>query len=304
MKLSRLLEIHRSAAPGTGLSHNLGDAYLCQNNAVYRRIRQTATELDYSYTDAPDAAYAVLPLSQLRAVLQSRRIPYFDNVSVLQEIEKAIPGQTDWSEIRDNLKKNFLFHESCHAVAHAMAGGLPESDLLLKFLLEESFANTCELLGVVDATDAAHKIFYEWNSYTALHESRRNLELALQDIGAAPVIRWILLSYLHANFLHDQFTEDQLQRALKLAAGGAVSELSPGQIKTLRALAKICFGLDEQFKRVTTGFYLKLSGVRQDVNQLRNFDYLATLEANQVYLDYIARLAGVLTADRHDKEMK
>lgn len=304
MKLSRLLEIHRSSesaagsqGAGIGLPGNLGDAYLCKNNVIYRRIRQEAISLGYQYTDRPEAAYMALPLSQLRSILNSRRIPYFNNVSVLQEIEKTIPGQTEWGEIRDNLKKNFLFHESCHAVAHGLAEDLPDTAPLLNFLIEESFANTCELIGVVGTLDVAHKIFYEWNSYTALHENRRNLEVAMQDIGPAFVVRWILLSYLHANFLFDQFTEDQFTRVLKLAMRGRAVELTLTQMKTLRALAKICFGLDEQFRRVTTGFYLKLSGVRQGVDQLANFVYFAKLETDQVYQDYLSRLVEVLTKD-------
>lgn len=151
----------------------------------------------------------VLLLSQLWFILNSCWIFYFNNVSVLQEIEKIIFGQIEWGEIRDNLKKNFLFYEFCYVVVYGLVEGLLDIVLLLNFLIEELFVNICEFIGVVGMLDVVYKIFYEWNSYMVLYENRCNFEVVMQDIGLVFVVCWILLLYLYVNFLFDQFIEDQ-----------------------------------------------------------------------------------------------
>ena len=289
MKLSKLLNLHLADADSVVLEQNFGDAFLCQHNKVYRNIRLKALNLGFTYSHEQNDAYQALPLSQLSEILLTKKIPFLDNVGVLKKIEKIMPDQTEWHELSQNLRKNFLLHESCHAVARELAGPLPAGDFGLKMLIEESFANTCELLGVVDAGDSAHRIFYEWNSYTALFESRNNIKAALDEIGKEEFFKLIFFGYLHSNFLFDRFDDLQFNKMLAMVSEG----FNAKQLKTARALLKICFTLDRNFREITTNFYLKLSGVDADFRQADRMNYLDRFEKISEYRDYLSRLGRV-----------
>lgn len=290
MKISKLLEQHFSVNTEIGLNRNFGDSYLCSKNKIFRNIRKETLGLGYSFSADQNNNYLALPLSQLATVLSTKKIPYVDNLSVLESIESQMPSQASWTDIRDSFRKNFLFHESCHAVArHYAIDKYPVLDMLI----EESFANSCELLAVVEAEQSAHKIFYEWNSYTALHEAKTNLKNAMEEFGSVLFFRFIFFGYLHSNFLRNNFEETQLNRVLKIALK---TEISAKQLKTLKALLKICFTLDAGFKEVTTGFYMKLRGVVTDPGQLSKQDFLAIFEKNSSYVGYLERLILIVTA--------
>lgn len=290
MKVSKLLEQHFSEGSELGLSRNFGDSYLCSKNRIFRNIRRETLGLGYSFSLDRNDAYLALPLSQLATVLSNKIIPYVDNVGVLESIESQIPGRANWADIRDSLRKNFVFHESCHAVArHFAVGASP----ILDMLIEESFANTCELLAVVDAEQFAHKIFFEWNSYSALHESRVNLKNAIEEIGPGLFFKYVFFGYLHSNFLRENIDEVQMKRVWKIVSN---TEPPAKQLKTLKSLLKICFTLDYGFKEVTTGFYMKLRGVETDQSQLAKQDFLIIFEKNSGYTSYLDRLIQVVTA--------
>ena len=291
MKLSKLLELHSLSSDPADLRQNFGDAYLCQNNKIFRNIRREALRRGFTFSHEQNDAYQALPLSQLSEILSTKKIPYLDNVSVLKKIESRLPDKAEWGDLRDNLRKNFLFHESCHAVARELLQPLPKGDLELQMLMEESFANTCELLAVVDAGDLPHRIFLEWNSYTALFEAQNNLRSALEEIGRSEFFTLMFFGYLHSNFLFDSFEDAQFNRIAKLAVP---MNLNAKQLKTARVLLKICFTLDKNFKEVTTGFYLKLNGVSADFRQAGTYNYLDKFEKISEYRDYVSRLAQVV----------
>lgn len=290
MKVSKLLEQHFSEGSELGLSRNFGDVYLCNNNRIFRNIRKESLELGYSFSLERNDNYLALPLSQLATVLSTKKIPYVDNVTVLESIEAQIPNLANWADIRDSFRKNFVFHESCHAVARKYAVG---ENSILDMLIEESFANTCELLAIVEAEQNAHRIFFEWNSFTALHEARTNLRNATEEIGPALFFKFIFFGYLHSNYLRDGMDENQFARVVKVVSK---TELNPKQLKTLKALLKICFTLDTGFKEVTTGFYMKLRGVEAVNSQLVRQDFLVNFEKDSGYSGYLERLIQVVTA--------
>ncbi len=289
MKVSKLLEQHFSEGSELGLSRNFGDAYLCNNNRIFGNIRRETLELGYSFSVERNDNYLALPLSQLATILSTKKIPYVDNVSVLENIESQIPNLANWADIRDSYRKNFVFHESCHAVARNYSIG---EISILDMLIEESFANTCELLAVVEAEQNAHKIFFEWNSYSALHETRTNLKNATEEFGPALFFKFIFFGYLYSNYLRKGLDENQFARVLKIISK---NELSPKQLKTLKALLKICFTLDTGFKEVTTGFYMKLRGVEAGSSQLAKQDFLVNFEKNSGYMGCLERLIQVVT---------
>lgn len=299
MKISRLLSEHINANHSYGLSHNLGDSYLCEHNKIYRNIRVAAVKQGYKFSDevcSASQAYLALPLSQLDAILEAKTIPYLDNVSVIKELEERRPGVIEWDDISDNLRKNFVFHESCHAVARELAkkasAGLKTENKLLHILMEESFANTCELLAVMDANESVHKVFYDRNSYSALFHEITNLKNLQKEIGEDSFTQLIFFGYLHSNYSFNSMDEKHLNRVLNIVTQ---QSFSLKQIKTIRALLKIGFTLDPRFKEVTSRFYMRLNAINFNYNKLSGFDYFETFEKHKKYNDYVIALASVIT---------
>jgi hypothetical protein len=225
---------------------------------------------------------------------------YIDNVSVLEEIEKRIPKQSVWNDIADNLKGNSVFHESCHLAARSFGKDLDRSlangstlstadAKVLVILLEESFANACELLSILDAEDQVHRIFLELNSYVYMLDDRVHLANAKRDLGAASLLKFILLCYLHANFLREIGDRD-FDRILALASA---SGLDAKQKKALRQLSKIAFKLNPRFREVTTRFYLRLNLLPHE-NALK-FDFLKALESTAEARTYLEAASAVFS---------
>ncbi|MBL7545911.1 MAG: hypothetical protein JNL11_18985 [Bdellovibrionaceae bacterium] len=290
MKLSHLLKLHKKNSPLLSLPKNLGDGFLLQNNFLYRIIREKAQQLNYHYSSTVNEFYLALPLSQLEAVLNSKSIPYSDNVSVLETVQDV----ATWDDITDNLKRNNIFHESCHAVARSLstplfknASAVPHSNVV-RLLVEESFANACELLGIVDAEDPAHRIFYEANSYIFMYEDRFQLKKLLGLLGYPRTLKFLILSYLFSNFLHERITDNDFERILALIGLGQNQMID---LKVLRSTAKIAFELNPRFRWVTTTFYLKLNGLAYTASQLNEIDFLSLLESNSPHLNLVDQLS-------------
>ncbi len=303
MKLANLLEQHQtySAAPGA-LKNSFGDGFLLTKNRIYKNVRTLAAANDFRFSSAQNDAYRVLPLSQLDDVLKTKTIPYFDNVSVLESLEQKIPRETVWDDISDNLKGNAVFHEACHAVARSLTNGFaaklsretkidPPQSKTLAMLLEESFANTCELLSIIDADDQSHRIFLELNSYIYMLGDRVHLRNAREMMGAPALGKFILLTYLYANFLRD-FNEQTFMRSVRLATGED-APVDAKNLKSLRQLSKIAFQLNPRFREVTTRFYLRLNGIKTDVLQLQSFDFLKALERSETASEFLSGASGV-----------
>ena len=285
MKLGRLLTEHQKQLETNSLANNFGDGYLYAQNLIFRNIRTAVLKQNFSFSSKHSPLYLALPLSQLEIFLSEKIIPYFDNVSVIQQIHQKLPENLAWDDISDNLKGNHVFHESCHAIARAVTTGTakdltlqakndPEKMILLR-MFEESFANTCELLAVTDAGDAVHRIFFELNSYVCMFEDRTQLKTAMKDLGAAGFMKWMWLCYLQANFLKPFFNESSFDKLIYFCFA---EKITPAQKKTLRALSKIAFELNLRFREVTTSFYLRLNGISRPFPQVLQFDAFQKLE--------------------------
>ncbi len=294
MKLASLLEQHKKSSDQAGaLKDSFGDGFLIANNSIYRSVRKQALAAGFRFSTAQSDAYRVLPLSQLDVILKTKIVPYFDNVSVLFQLEAKMPRETAWDDISDNLKGNSVFHEACHAVARSLAPDLAlklvtetNADSLharvLAGLLEESFANTCELLSITDAGDQVHRIFLELNSYVYMLDNRVHLVNAGQMFGREAFFKFVMLCYLHSNFLRD-LSDKSFERCVALACEGSAVALKaakdPKLRKSLRQISKIAFQLNPRFREVTTRFYLRLNGIRIEVSDLHDFDFLAVVGA-------------------------
>lgn len=285
MKLSRLLEQHDRSSQG-GLDGAFGDGYLVSQNPVYRRIREAAMAEGYSYTSERDDAYETFPLLRLNQLLAKKSLPFAKNTAAFRDLTPRQTELLDWRDLEGNLKRNFVFHESCHAVVRRLAGpllapasaggGLSEQRrFALQMIFEESCANACELFGGFEAKDPIHRIFYELNSYICEFERRTDFHQATERWGGPEVCRWMILSYLLSNFLRTQLDEGDVRR-MQILSG--LKELSSKDLKVLRSLSRVAFQLSERFREQTTAFHLRLSGVTTPITELFDFDVLSLFE--------------------------
>jgi hypothetical protein len=297
VKLSRLLEQHLQFSKA-GLSGCLGDGYLVSNNRIYRNVREAALNAGYKFTSEKNDAYETFPLLHLETLLTKKQIPYSKNAAAFESLSPVAREAMTWEDIEGNLKKNFVFHEACHGLARSLAlkhmGPNEKGSSLqahrafaLRMLLEESCANTCEFIGVIDATDQVHRIFYEIGSYVCEFESRTYLKNAFMEIGASTVTKFMVLSYLQANHLRTSIDEKSFKRMVELTG---TKSLTAQQSKTLRALGKVAFNLSERFRIQTTAFHLRLNGIATKSTELFDFDFLAALEGQKGFANFLESL--------------
>ena len=288
MKLTALLQKHE-ATHAQGLSLSLGDGYLVANNAVYSAVRKKAQDLNFKFSANPTLEYLAFPMSQLENILSSKTIYFQNNSAILSEIDQKIPQQIDWDHIGGNLKANYTFHESCHAIARTISNRLGLSKTtdvktkLVTMLLEESFANTCEFMAIHDAQDVTHKTFLEVNSFFTKFDDRTHLRNLVQEVGFNKVFKFMLFAYLHSNFLNEHFSQSEFTRVTKLTFDH----------KALKNLSKNAFELSPGFRFNTTELYLRLNGINEPVLDALAFDYLTVIEQNPSFLKLINELTEI-----------
>jgi len=287
MKLSTVLKTHEETTSSISLKDNLGDGYLLQNNKVYKLVRDNLIHHNFKFTNHPPAEYLSFPMAQLENILLSKKIPYIDNVSPLQKVISKT-NNLEWHHVVDNLKPNYLFHESCHAVARSLRPSmqLSSNENIITMFLEESFANTCELLAISYAQDSLHKNFLEMNSYCTLFESRSILNKNIHSNGFKNMFSIILISYLHSNFLREKINERELKSIIDFCEIKQISDL-----KNLRNVVHYVFELNPNFRYITADFYLRLNGFTQPVEQTLNFDFMQNLSESVSLREHFIKLS-------------
>lgn len=297
MKIQKILEQHQKFSSPEELSQNLGDGYLLAKNKIFNKVRSQALGFGFQYDKTPNEAYWALPLSQLEAVISTKKIPYIDNVSVLIQIEKLIPQTSQWDDVTDNLKRNHVFHESCHAVARQISKkyfkeSSERDKKILQLMIEESFANACELLGIVDVEDTFHKLFYEINSYIFMFDDKSNLKNFMNDLGKKEAFKFLIFTYLHANYIHPRYEDKTLDKVVTTLFKDSAKSIKADvkKMKTFRAISRVCFELNPRFRMVTSIFYLKLIGFSVSLDEMSKIDFMNQINQNPVYLKFIDEL--------------
>ncbi len=293
-KLKALLE-EESRLPklenGTSvLADVFGDRCLYSTNSIFRNIRNQVIQRGYRFSANSNHLYESLPLTQLEVIHKTKTIPYTPNRQAVEFVVQRASDST-WEEIADGFRRCFVFHESCHAVArieiHNFKSHLPmnNSELTFLSLLEESFANTCELLGIIECNTPATVAYYEANSYTALLESRHDLLQLQKEIGQSKFFRFIQLSYLMSCFLRSELGEKDFRNVLLLAQ---VECQDVRLRKRLKSVSNIAFTLDRRFREVTTRLHLRINGLRTDLDQMNPLEFF---ETSRGFLSLLDRLA-------------
>lgn len=291
MKLSNLLQKHQEITDPRALSKCLGDGYLNQRNRIFRAIREETISLGYTYSDRQNDEYLAFPMGQLENILTTKTIPFTNNVDALVALNQKTNSQLEWDHIVDNLKPNYVFHESCHAIARSKSPtNLDFQSRLTTILLEESFANACEYFAIVDAQDHLHKAFLEVNSYFVAFEDRSNLKKIMDTTSPHEIFKFMLLAYMHSNFLNERFDDQSFKSILDF-----VDFKKKPDEKSLKTLAKIVFALNPRFRYTTTEMYLRLNGISEAVENAVNFDYLKVISNSHSihqFLNQLSTLAG------------
>lgn len=266
MNIQQLLAIHELHGNDQTLKSSLGDAYLFQFNPIFQNVRKSVLQLKTTFQSPPDSEYQTLPYTQLEKILKSNCIPYYDNVSVLKNLPQAL----DWSLVQDSLRKNFVFHESCHVIARDKTKSLIQSvdsqQRIFLRLLEESFANTLELLSIIHAHDSTHRNFYEVNSFTSLFEHQSHFKKASLELGTFELFHMVLMGYVYSNFLKASLDEADFKLILDLTFQKKMRTIND---KALKSILKLTFQLDLDFRLHITPLHLQLSGHKVSVIELR-----------------------------------
>ena len=121
--LAWLVELDNIPAPNA-LENAFGDRYLYRHCPVFASVRDRALDLGYRFS-AEDTPlwrdYQSLALLALHRMLAEKTIPYFDTASALRRFLDASPAmRLSPAFIAGNLKRNHVFHESAHCVAHSI----------------------------------------------------------------------------------------------------------------------------------------------------------------------------------------
>ncbi len=307
ISIRKVLELHDRSAHASTLPQCLGDGHLMEHAPIFRRIREGAVAMGYGFTSAEFASYDAFPLSALAAIHEHRAIPCLDNVSVLRRIAQVNDAVT----LRPDfllLKRNFVFHESAHACAHVplRGSGLDvdhrtlrgERTHALLCFVEESFANTCDLLLATQARTRADELLIEINSYASPqklfaegpHRFTPTFQVALFGVA--------FLSYLHANYLFRELTPAQFRRALALVRGALLPEGYPLDARERRLLERLFqrgHALNPAARIIAAEFYFKAEGFRASLARLTDFDFMTLLEEETGLRDTFAHLCRFAT---------
>lgn len=291
MKLGLIISKHTESSAAEGLSDSLGDSFLLIHNRIFSQIRRKALELGYSYSNDLSQDYLAFPMGQLETILKNKFIPYVNNVASLKSLSSRI--SLDWNHVVDNLKPNYVFHESCHAIARSLSPKTASvQEKITVMLIEESFANACEFLAIADVHDPAHRLFLEVNSYFTIFEDRTHLKNAIDKYGLSVMFKFMHICYLHSNFLNEQLNDSDFKKIVALCD----FKISP-ENKVLKSLAQNAFALNPRFRYATTEMYLRLNDINTPINQALKFDYIKLISENISLRNFINQLTHIVESN-------
>ncbi len=300
MKLADLIKLHDQDSTDPALKNSLGDYFLYKNNILFKNIRNQFLNLGFQYTDKDFCHYAVLPYASLPQILKHKKVPYFDNVSVLREIEKEHPLQFTCEELV-KVKSNYTLHESSHCVADYYLKQISQSKKLqfnfrypdckkaFFLVMAESFANTVESMANVYNTTAEQRLCYELNSYVTHNKKvSTNLQDCLHLIGEKNTFSLIYISYLYSNCLKQEPSAKVLEAILQFLTGDVAVVKKSMDSQLARKVFNHAFELSLDFRLQTTGFFCALSGIDIPLLKLFDFDILEILKTDSCVKDFLS----------------
>lgn len=285
-KLHEILALHDQNQQKDTLPLSLGDSFLFNHNSVFKNIRQHSLKLGYSFTTNDFCHYNVLPYASLPKILQEKKVPYSDNVSVLRDIELRFPNRFRCEELV-KVKSNYTLHESSHCVAdhylkeptfdprdlHLIPSA--NSQKAFKLIMAESFANAIESIANAYNLTPEQRFFYELNSYVT-HNKKVNTHLlhTLELIGLKNTFQLIYISYLFSNSLNPDVSHQVFLQILKHVLQEQAVFNKAKDHPAPKKLFSHGFELSLDFRLQTTGFFCAYSGLNTPLQQLLKWDTL------------------------------
>jgi hypothetical protein len=313
MKLRLVLAQHQKFSHAQALKKNLGDAFLIQHNPVFRVIRAEAIRRGFRFSPNRFHDYDALALTQLPKILNTKTIPYCDNVTALQDVEKRAPKAFNLGEVPP-LRANYVLHETAHGVARVLrekhVGKLPgkkglgtlksQQELALAILVEESFANACESFSNLYATNALHDEFLYKNSYIMEKPTERaHLVNCVKLIGEALTFQLLFYSFLYSNFLKTNTALEDFNLVLTqlfFNSPAKMGKLKKTDLRTLKKTFQIGLDLDPQFTIFTNAFCLRLMGIKKDLFEVLSFDFMGTMGKSVAYQNLIQEYSRLFSS--------
>ena len=303
--LQEILEVQkRHAGSPRTFPGVIGDGYLYDNNQIFRNIRNTVLELGYTFEENPSSPYYTFPLISLKDLLETKTIPYRNNLYWIEKIDRLRAGTFSLGDLTLGPEATHLCHESAHCIADfilkeghtssAIPKNFKDKGELLKILLAESYANTAEsMVANLLPQNKQNHWFLEQNLYMRLTDP--SVGRLRRRLGLKGLTELTLLLFLYANFMFVQINPVMEKRILKFLG------IDPALLKDkkfhsdLRSLEKnIAFTLNPQFIVVTTSFYLKMLGYRAAFSKMLNFDPVIELSKDTGWRKKIALLGQVI----------
>jgi hypothetical protein len=298
------LKAHHANHEPRSLKGNIGDGFLYRFNPIFRGLRDNAIDLKAKYVQDDPFDYFQAPLLALGDILRSRRIPYVDNLRVLEKVEKRRPGLFKMNEVV-GLKANYLIHESAHFIADRVlakkrltdTGLAPSRQQALKGLLAESLANSADVFGHLGVDSHVHAAFYDLNSYMPFNQwDKKLLKDGIRLLGPEAAVKIVFLSYLLANHLQKTLPITACKQMLSLAG----SKLPPGP-RTRKRVLDLCrmgLTLSTYFRLGTISFYFKYEfGIEESIFKLLSVDVMNLMDRSNSLQESMAELCAVLRFD-------
>lgn len=252
-----------------GLQEALGDRYLCRYNPIFKNVRDAVVAFGYSFScsDTPLwRDYHSFALLTLHEILSGKVIPYFDNATTFcRLLRRDRTTSLPLRFIHNNMTKNHIFHESGHCVAHhlveqvkpdvSVTARSEKEHFVLRALLEESFANTIEMLGNAFVKSIPDSLFYGLNSFTIVkNETKEILRRCSDTLGEEVMFAVLYLGYLEANLSAGGPSEKTYARVAEIAGCPTTA------MERAKELTDLALSLSLSFRRDTTPVYFRLLG--------------------------------------------
>lgn len=274
VSLAALLRLHGWYRHPHVLMSVLGDPYLYHHSRLFANVRDAALAEGFTLSDQDCPVwreYRAMPLVVLQRILETRRIPIVDNVSVLERLRALGPPRLPLRFLVNHLCRNYVLHESSHCVAHAALARLRSAApihgdgalFVLENLLAESFANCTEQLVACLGASNPHILFFNFNSYMPFNPKKEGLmRSAVSELGLEAVAHFGVLAFFVSNV--------PARGSVELALGAAADwtarthRLSAAAGETLRTLGAECFVISPSFRDETSSVYFSLFGLADE----------------------------------------
>lgn len=297
--LAWLAELDNAPA-NNALADALGDRYLYRHYPVFTHVRDAVVDLGYCFS-AEDTPlwrdYQSFAMTTLPRIIAGKIIPYFETGIAFSRLVSARPGaRLPPGFIVASIKRNYVFHESTHCLAHAVLGTMGaevravspnERDrAVLEAILAESFANTVEVLGsVFQHMPVSDRLFYPLNSYYPHDEGKvlPALERAAKAGGPASRFALLFLAHFEANLTGEKPNEQIYDRV-----GGA--RCATGDYACVREVTDAAFRLSEAFRESTNPAYFELLGMSREYKALADSAWLRKKDHQCFALELANRL--------------